>query len=89
MTKGTTSFGKRHNKTHTICRRCGNSSYHLQKSKCSQCGYPAAKTRSFNWSRKAKGRKAQGTGRMRYLKNLRRRFRNGLREGGAAKKKTN
>nr|AAY55640.1 IP02862p [Drosophila melanogaster] len=36
MTKGTTSFGKRHNKTHTICRRCGNSSYHLQKSKCSQ-----------------------------------------------------
>nr|AAY55608.1 IP03162p [Drosophila melanogaster] len=28
MTKGTTSFGKRHNKTHTICRRCGNSSYH-------------------------------------------------------------
>ncbi|KAL4924884.1 60S ribosomal eL37 domain-containing protein [Aspergillus undulatus] len=23
MTKGTSSFGKRHNKTHTLCRRCG------------------------------------------------------------------
>ena len=23
MTKGTSSFGKRRNKTHTICRRCG------------------------------------------------------------------
>ena len=22
MTKGTSSFGKRRNKTHTICRRC-------------------------------------------------------------------
>ena len=32
MTKGTSSFGKRRNKTHTICRRCGTvSSYFLQK----------------------------------------------------------
>ena len=23
MTKGTSSFGKRHNKTHVLCRRCG------------------------------------------------------------------
>lgn len=30
MTKGTQSFGKRHNKTHTLCRRCGRSSYHIQ-----------------------------------------------------------
>lgn len=90
MTKGTTSFGKRHNKTHTTCRRCGFSSFHIQKSKCSHCGYPAAKTRSFNWSAKAKRRSAQGTGRMRYLKTLRRRFRNGMREGGqASKKKSN
>lgn len=46
QTKGTSSFGKRHNKTHTLCRRCGRSSYHIQKSTCSQCGYPAAKLRS-------------------------------------------
>merc|ERR1712071_198292 len=41
MTKGTSSFGKRHNKTHTLCRRCGRSSYHIQKHTCSQCGYPS------------------------------------------------
>lgn len=23
IAKGTSSFGKRHNKTHTLCRRCG------------------------------------------------------------------
>lgn len=46
QTKGTSSFGKRHNKTHTLCRRCGRSSYHIQKSTCAQCGYPAAKLRS-------------------------------------------
>ena len=37
--------GKRHNKTHTLCRRCGRRSYHIQKSKCSSCGYPAARIR--------------------------------------------
>eukprot|EP00069_Balaena_mysticetus_P021008 bmy_02953T0 len=34
MTKGTSSFGKRRNKTHTLCRRCGSKAYHLQKSTC-------------------------------------------------------
>lgn len=50
QTKGTSSFGKRHNKTHTLCRRCGRSSYHIQKSQCAQCGYPAAKTRSCKYT---------------------------------------
>ncbi|KAK4875190.1 hypothetical protein RN001_011612 [Aquatica leii] len=81
MTKGTSSFGKRRNKTHTLCRRCGRSSYHIQKSRCAQCGYPSAKLRSFNWSKKAKRRKTTGTGRCRHLKVVRRRFRNGFREG--------
>lgn len=49
QTKGTSSFGKRHNKTHTLCRRCGRSSYHIQKSTCAQCGYPAAKLRSCKY----------------------------------------
>lgn len=39
-----------------------------------------------NWSEKAKRRKTTGTGRCRYLKIVRRRFRNGFREGGQAKK---
>eukprot|EP00656_Telonema_subtile_P039721 TRINITY_DN447_c0_g1_i6.p1 TRINITY_DN447_c0_g1~~TRINITY_DN447_c0_g1_i6.p1 ORF type:complete len:120 (+),score=14.31 TRINITY_DN447_c0_g1_i6:126-485(+) len=87
MTKGTTSFGKRHNKSHTLCRRCGRRSYHVQKKTCAGCGYPAAKIRGYNWSRKALGRKTPGSGRCRYLKNLPRRAKNGFREGTHAKKK--
>ncbi|RYP23711.1 hypothetical protein DL765_001007 [Monosporascus sp. GIB2] len=81
MTKGTSSFGKRHNKTHTLCRRCGRRSLHIQKHTCSSCGYPAAKTRKYNWSEKAKRRKTVGTGRTRYLKDVSRRFKNGFRTG--------
>lgn len=40
-----------------------------------------------NWSVKAKRRKTTGTGRMSYLKVVRRRFRNGFREGTQAKPK--
>lgn len=29
--KGTGSFGLRHTKTHTLCRRCGRRSFHIQK----------------------------------------------------------
>ncbi|TGZ84326.1 60S ribosomal protein L37 [Ascodesmis nigricans] len=92
MTKGTSSFGKRHNKSHTLCRRCGRRSFHIQKSTCSSCGYPAAKVRKCtfpeldppttnNWSEKAKRRKTTGTGRMRYLKTVSRRFKNGFQIG--------
>lgn len=81
MTKGTTSYGKRHNKTHTLCRRCGRSSYHIQKKLCSACGFPSAKLRKYNWSEKARRRKTTGTGRRSYLKVVFRRFRNGFREG--------
>nr|AAV91383.1 ribosomal protein 12 [Lonomia obliqua] len=88
MTKGTSSFGKRRNKTHTLCRRCGRSSYHIQKSKCAQCGYPAAKLRSYHWSVKAKRRKTTGTGRMRHLKTGQEGvFRNGFKEGKVTPKK--
>ena len=46
---------------------------------CSQCGYPSAKLRSYEWGQKAKRRKTTGTGRMRYLKHVSRRFKNGFR----------
>ncbi|KAH6561443.1 hypothetical protein BASA50_005663 [Batrachochytrium salamandrivorans] len=85
MTKGTTSFGKRHNKSHTLCRRCGRRSFHIQKKTCAQCAYPAAKTRSYEWSEKSKRRKTTGTGRMSHLKALPRRFKNGFRVGVAKK----
>jgi len=86
MTKGTASFGKRHTKSHTLCRRCGRRSFHIQKSRCASCGYPSAKLRKYNWGAKALRRRTTGTGRMRYLKHLPRRFKNGFREGTQAKK---
>ena len=49
MGRGTPSFGKRHQKTHTLCRRCGRMSYHKQKGTCSACGYPAARLRKCNF----------------------------------------
>merc|ERR1712151_192613 len=87
MTKGTSSFGKRHNKTHTLCVRCGRKSYHIQKKVCGACGFPSARKRTFNWGDKAKRRKTTGTGRMRHLKNVYRKFRNDFQEGCQAKSK--
>mmetsp|Transcript_15627 Transcript_15627/g.20369 ORF Transcript_15627/g.20369 Transcript_15627/m.20369 type:complete len:91 (-) Transcript_15627:134-406(-) len=86
MTKGTTSFGKRHNKSHTTCRRCGKTSFHIQKSTCASCGYPASKMRTYNWALKARGLRTNGTGRERYTKHMTRKFKNGFREGTQAKK---
>lgn len=83
MTKGTSSFGKRHNKTHTLCVRCGRKSYHIQKKVCSACGFPSARKRTYNWGDKAKRRKTTGTGRMSHVRNIQRRFRNGFQQGQA------
>ncbi|TPX62623.1 hypothetical protein PhCBS80983_g00249 [Powellomyces hirtus] len=44
--------------------------------------------RTVEWSEKGKRRKTTGTGRMRYLKTVARRFKNGFREGATAKPKT-
>lgn len=73
VTKGTTSFGKRHTKTHTVCRRCNKRSFHRQHKLCASCGFPAAKIRSYEWGQKAKRRRTTGTGRMRSLKEVPRR----------------
>ncbi|RMZ72959.1 60s ribosomal l37 [Pyrenophora seminiperda CCB06] len=63
-------------------RSClGQRSLHIQKHTCASCGYPAAKTRKFNWGEKAKRRKTTGTGRMRYLKTVNRKFSNGFQTG--------
>ena len=84
QTKGTSSFGKRRNKTHTLCRRCGKVAFHIQKKVCAPCGFPQARMRGYGWSVKAKRRSTTGTGRMRHLKVVRRKFRNGFREGKQA-----
>ena len=67
-------------KTHTMCRRCGRTSYHIQTKVCSACGYPSARNRHYQWGKKMIRRKNRGTGRMRYEKDLPRRFKNGFRE---------
>eukprot|EP00344_Euplotes_crassus_P008301 CAMPEP_0197006654 /NCGR_PEP_ID=MMETSP1380-20130617/36329_1 /TAXON_ID=5936 /ORGANISM="Euplotes crassus, Strain CT5" /LENGTH=94 /DNA_ID=CAMNT_0042426325 /DNA_START=44 /DNA_END=328 /DNA_ORIENTATION=- len=89
MTKGTSSFGKHLNKSHTLCRRCNRRSFHIQKKTCASCGYPGAKIRKYNWSVKAIRRKTTGTGRMRYMKTLPRKFKNGFREGSVARPRRN
>jgi len=81
---GTPAMGKRHKHTHGLCPRCGKRSFHHQKKTCASCGYPAAKIRSYEWAMKAKRRRAPGTGRMKYLKTIPRRFKNGFREGTTA-----
>jgi len=43
--------------------------------------------RRFQWSEKALRRRTTGTGRMRYMKTLTRRFKNGFRQGTAAPSK--
>ena len=68
-------------KTHTTCRRCGRTSFHIQKKVCSACGYPSARMRTYNWGKKMIRRKNEGTGRMQYMKTLPRKFKNGFREG--------
>ena len=73
-------------KTHTTCPRCGRTSFHLQKKVCGGCAYPAARKRKYNWSAKALRRKTTGTGRMRHLRDMPRRFKNGFREGTEAKR---
>lgn len=54
--KGTPSKGKRSGKkTHVVCRRCGNHTYHAQKKECSSCGFGATKgIRRFAWQAKRK-----------------------------------
>ncbi|CDF33368.1 60S ribosomal protein L37 [Chondrus crispus] len=88
MTKGTSSYGKRTSKTHTLCVRCGRRSYHIQKKTCASCGYPSARKRTYNWSNKSKRRRTTGTGRLRHLRDMPRRFKNGFREGTVAVKST-
>mmetsp|Transcript_33418 Transcript_33418/g.78129 ORF Transcript_33418/g.78129 Transcript_33418/m.78129 type:complete len:164 (+) Transcript_33418:76-567(+) len=78
---GTPAMGKRHKKTHMLCARCGKRSFHVQKKRCASCGYPDKKMRGYRWSIKSNRRRAPGTGRMKHLRHMPRRFKNGFREG--------
>ncbi|XP_051896560.1 60S ribosomal protein L37-like [Pristis pectinata] len=78
--EGTSSLGKRRNKTHTLCRRCGAKALQLQKSTCGNCAYSAKRQRKYYRSVKAKRRNTTGLYHTRHLKVFRR-FRNGFCEG--------
>ncbi|KAK8288654.1 hypothetical protein V6Z12_D07G139400 [Gossypium hirsutum] len=75
---GVWEFWLKKNKTHTLC-----------KSRCSAYAFPVARKRTYNWSVKAIRRMTTGTGRMRYLRHVPRRFKTSFREGteAAPKKK--
>ncbi|HID73797.1 MAG TPA: 50S ribosomal protein L37e [Thermoplasmata archaeon] len=52
MTRGTTAHGKRNRKTHIVCRRCGNHSYHVRKKRCASCGFGASRrVRTYGWGK--------------------------------------
>ena len=77
--KGTQSFGKRHTKVHSECRRCGKKTWHIQKRRCARCGFPDKKMRSYNWSRKTIQRRGEGTGRMAHKRLVQRKAKNNFR----------
>jgi large subunit ribosomal protein L37e len=56
MAKGTPSFGKHSGKkTHIICRRCGEHTYHASKKVCSSCGFgKSSRIRSYSWQKTRK-----------------------------------
>merc|ERR1711976_564014 len=92
MTRGTPAQGKRGNKSHTLSRFSGKQNWHKQKKRCASTGHPSGKVRRYNWSLKSKRRTGQGTGRMRTLRHLARKVKNGYREGSkpaASQKKKN
>jgi len=70
----TSIFWKRHNKRHTLSRRCGSRSYVIQKK-------TYYRMKKHNWSEKAKWRRTQRVGYMRHLNIVFRKFRNGFRDG--------
>ncbi|MFT4310472.1 MAG: 50S ribosomal protein L37e [Candidatus Woesearchaeota archaeon] len=53
MAKGTAAKGKNNNKkSHIICRRCGQHTFHVRKKVCSSCGYGESATlRSYSWAK--------------------------------------
>merc|ERR1719464_748832 len=84
MTKGTQAQGKRGNKSHTLSRFSGKQNWHKQKKRDASTGSPSGKIRRYNWATKTNRRTGQGTGRMRYLKTITRKLKNGFREGCTA-----
>ncbi|XP_055125141.1 large ribosomal subunit protein eL37-like [Symphalangus syndactylus] len=87
VTKGTSSFGKPHIKTHTLHCCYSSNTCHFQKSMCGKCRYPPKHKIKYNWSAKAKRRNTTGIGVTRCLKIVYHEFRHRLCEGITPKPK--
>ena len=88
MARGTPAAGLKHTHSHIISRYTGRSNFHLQKKKDAQSGGGFHnKKRRYSWSVKAIRRNRTGTGRMRSLRHVNRREKNGWRSGTQATKK--
>ncbi|CAN7076032.1 unnamed protein product [Brassica oleracea var. botrytis] len=66
--QGTESFGKRRNKSHTLCVR--DVAVAASTSRRAVAPPVLTRKRTYNWSVKTIRRKTTGTGRMRYLRNV-------------------
>jgi|YelNatPaOPRAMG01_1025707.scaffolds.fasta_scaffold48368_3 large subunit ribosomal protein L37e len=54
---GTTAFGRRNKRVHTLCRRCGRRAFNITKRRCAACGFGASrKIRVYSWVRKSLNR---------------------------------
>jgi len=87
MSRGTAAAGKKNCHSHAISRVTGKSNFHLQKKRDSSIGGGSgggATKRRYMWSAKAIRRNRTGTGRMRSLKHVQRREKNGHRHGTQA-----
>ncbi|MCL4329811.1 MAG: 50S ribosomal protein L37e [Candidatus Thermoplasmatota archaeon] len=52
MSNGTAVMGKMgKRKVHITCRRCGQHSYHIRQKRCSSCGFPDPRIRSYHWAK--------------------------------------
>ena len=39
-------------KTHIMCKRCGQHSYHIRKKQCAACGFgKSSRVRQYNWAK--------------------------------------
>ncbi|XP_060708853.1 large ribosomal subunit protein eL37-like, partial [Hemiscyllium ocellatum] len=73
-TKGTLSFGRKQNKTHTFCQQCGATAIHLQKPNNKRKG-------KLNWNADTKMRNTMGSGWVRHSEVVYHSFRNGFHMG--------
>ena len=88
MTRGTPAAGKKHTHSHCISRFSGRSNFHKQNKKDAQTGGGFHnKKRRYSWATKNIRRHRTGTGRMRHLRHVARKEKNGYRTGTQATKK--